>query len=80
MFLYLLWGMKKPPLIEVSLYWLSREITEKGIGDEIENFTEMAIEDLQLYLINDDQLQGYLFPCLECGKYCLCRLCMSDLR
>ncbi|QDQ02604.1 CbrC family protein [Lysinibacillus fusiformis] len=47
------------------------EIVEKGIEDEIENFTEMAIEDLQLYLINDGQLQGYLFQCLECGKYCL---------
>ncbi|MFY0518732.1 CbrC family protein [Lysinibacillus sp. UGB7] len=49
--------------------WL--ELVEKGIEDEIENFTEMALADLKQYLTNDGELQGYLFQCIECGKYCL---------
>ncbi|MEK4427155.1 CbrC family protein [Solibacillus sp. FSL K6-1523] len=47
------------------------ELVERGIDSEIENFTEMTLEDLKLYLTNDGDLQGYLFQCLECGKYCL---------
>ncbi len=47
------------------------ELEALGIAATVENVSDMDIEHLRAHMENKGHLQGYLFRCLQCGKYCL---------
>jgi len=48
-----------------------RELLERGITEQFENFTAFSTIELSESLVNNGHHQGYLFQCLECGHYVL---------
>jgi len=47
------------------------DMVERGIDDQFDNLTGFSQEELSASLMNNGHHQGYLFQCLECGRYVL---------
>lgn len=49
-----------------------KDLEEMGIDEDgLLHVSDFDSEYLKKHMVNDGHLQGYLFQCLECGRYCL---------
>jgi len=48
-----------------------RELKQMGIVDEVLEDLKLELSDIE-YMTNGGSMQGYLFQCIHCGKYCIC--------